>query len=253
MWWKAATTFASGSSACTCSAEEPAGGGVKRRGPPNVSGTTVEITTLPRQPSRTSGSVASSPCAGSATTITVPRRAASAFDSPMIGTLWVRSRSSVAFVFARSRSREPMMIEWPTRAHRDASPAPSFPVPPRIAMFKGAVLPEEVAGGFAQQRLRAFLARFQREPAHDRGRDAVELAHDRLGRAGELVRQRQDGRLQRAAGGIAFAEIAEERGEPGEPDRDVREPLAPGAAARVGDDYENGRPRERARARTRRT
>ena len=61
MWWKAATTFASGRSACASSAEDPAGGGVKSRGPPNVSGTTVEITILLRQASRTSGSVAASP------------------------------------------------------------------------------------------------------------------------------------------------------------------------------------------------
>ena len=71
MWWKAATTFASGRSAWASSADDPAGGGVKRRGPPNVSGTTVLITTLPRQASRTSGSVAASPCAGSARTTTV--------------------------------------------------------------------------------------------------------------------------------------------------------------------------------------
>src|SRR2546425_2314964 len=145
-------------------------------------------------------------------TITVPRRAASALHSPMIGSLWVCSRSSAAFVFARSGSREPMMIEWPTSAHRVASPAPSLPVPPRIAMFMApGVLSKEVARGIAQERLRPFLARLEPEPAHDRRRNAVELAHDRLGRAGELIRQRQDRRLQRAAGRIAFAEVAEER------------------------------------------
>ena len=111
MWWNAATTFASGSNACASSADEPAGGGVKRRDPPNVSGTTVEMTTFPRQPSRTSGSVAARPCAGSAITITSPRRAASAFDSPAMTIFFVASRSSAALVFARSASRDPMMME----------------------------------------------------------------------------------------------------------------------------------------------
>src|SRR6266508_221090 len=129
-------------------------------------------------------------------------------------------------------------------------PVPRLPFPCRRGSrcSRAAVLPEEVAGGFAQQRLRAFLARLQREPTHDRRGDAVELAHDRLGRPRELVRQRQDRRLQRAAGGIAFAEVAEERGESGETDRDVREPLAPGAAERVGDDHEDVGPGERAHA-----
>src|SRR5439155_15368541 len=95
---------------------------------------------------------------------------------------------------------------------------------------------EEVTRRLAQERFRAFLARPEREPAHDRGRDAVELAHDRLRRAGELVGERPDRRLQRTAGGSALAGIAEERGESGGPDRDVREPLAPGPAERVGDD-----------------
>ncbi len=169
MWWKAATTFASGSSSCTSSAEEPAGGGVNRRGPPNVSGTTVLTTTLPRHASRVSGSVLARPAAGSATTIPSPSAAASALVWPTIGMACAAPRSSTAFALARSASREPMMMEWPTLAQRMARPAPSLPVPPRIAMFRGRLLSEEVAGRVAQQCLGAFLARHQREPAHDGG------------------------------------------------------------------------------------
>ena len=69
------------------------------------------ITTLSRQASLTSGSVVASPEAGSARTTTAPSFAASMFDSPMIGIFRVISRSSAAFAFARSRSREPMIIE----------------------------------------------------------------------------------------------------------------------------------------------
>ena len=78
MWWNAATTRASGSSAWTSSALEPTGGGVNSRGPPKVSGTTVLMTTLPRHPSRVSGRVAPRPLAGSATTTISPSAAASA-------------------------------------------------------------------------------------------------------------------------------------------------------------------------------
>src|SRR2546428_730111 len=232
----AATTFASGISAWASSAEDPAGGGVCRRGPPNVSGTTVETTTLSRQPSRTSGSVAARPSAGSAMTTTVPRRAASTLDSPMIGSLCVSWRSSAAFDLARSGSREPMMIEWPTIAHRVASPAPSLPVPPRIAMFIRAASSEKIARGLAHERLRALLGGRQREPPHDRRRDPVELAHDGLRGPGELVGQRENSGLQRPAGRIALTEVAAEGREAGDADRDVREPLAPGAPERVGDD-----------------
>ena len=129
----------SGSSACTSSAAEPAGGGVNRRGPPKVSGTTVLMTTLPRHACRVGGSVADSPVCGSATTTTSPRAAASALSWPTIVSLCVRSRSSTALSWARAASREPMMIEWPASAQRVARPAPSLPVPPRIAMFMGAV------------------------------------------------------------------------------------------------------------------
>src|SRR6266850_2356053 len=237
MWWKAATTFASGSSACTSSAEEPTAGGVKRRGPPKVSGTTVLTTTLPRHASRASGSVLARPAAGNATTITSPSAAASAFVWPTMGMAWAAWRSSAALAFARSASREPMMIEWPNFAQRMARPAPSLPVPPRIAMFRGRLLSEEVAGRIAQQRLGAFLARHQRDSAHDGGRNAIELAHDRLGGAGQLVGNGEDGGLQRPAGGILLAQIAEDGREARHADGDVDEALAPRPPERVGDDH----------------
>ena len=42
-----------------------------------------------------------------------------------------------AACWARAASREPMMMVSPARAQRRASPKPSLPVPPRIAMFMG--------------------------------------------------------------------------------------------------------------------
>src|SRR5439155_18364557 len=136
-------------------------------------------------------------------------------------------RSSTALAFARSASREPMMIEWPSLAQRTARPAPSLPVPPRIAMFRAGLLSEEVARGIAQQRLAAVLARRQRQAPHERGGNAVELAHDGLGGGGELVGDGEDRGLQRPARGIALAEIAAQRREAGPAGGDVDESLAP--------------------------
>jgi hypothetical protein len=102
---------ASGSSDWTSSALEPIAGGVNSRGPPNVSGTTVLTTTLPRHPSRVSGRVAPRPFAGRATTTISPRRAASAFESPVIVFVLLAAHISAALARARSASREPMTIE----------------------------------------------------------------------------------------------------------------------------------------------
>src|SRR5687768_5286276 len=108
-----------------------------------------------------------------------------------------------------------MMIEWPAMAQRVASPAPSLPVPPRIAMFTGGkavrpapgvgglfemgavalatmvrssavLLSEEVAGGIAQEGLAAAaVVRRDDQAADDGGGDAVQLAHDGLGGGGQ--------------------------------------------------------------------
>src|SRR5919204_3111947 len=253
MWWNAATTFDSGSSACTSSADEPAGGGVNSRGPPKLSATTVLTTTLPRHVSRAGGSVAARPAAGSATTTMSPSAAASAFSLPTIVSFLVRSRSSTALSCARVASREPMMIAWPTSAQRVASPEPSLPVPPRIAMLMGTPLSEEVSRRIAQQALAAdAVVGRQGEPADEGRRHAGELAHHRLGGGGELVGERQHGRLQRSPGRIALAEVTLERREAGDADRDVRETFAPRPPERIGDDHTHVAARRRAEALTQR-
>src|SRR5438128_2863489 len=230
-------TFASGSNAWASSADDPAGGGVKRRGPPKVSDTTALITTLSWQPSCASGSVAARPSAGSARTTTSPRRAASLFACPMIGILRVISRNSAAFVLARSSSREPTMMECPARAQRVASPAPSLPVPPRMAMFMARLLAEQIARRIAQERLRSFLARGVRQAADDGNGNAAELAHHGLGGAGQLVGDGEDGGLQGPARGVGLTEIAEERRQPADTDGDVGETLAPGPSEGIGDHH----------------
>src|SRR6266571_687699 len=102
--------------------------------------------------------------------------------------------------------------------------------------------------GLAQERLAALLARGPPETADDRRGYPVELAHDGLGGRGELVGEGEYRGLQRAARGVALAEVAAERGEAGDADRDVREPLAPRAAEGVGDDDADVRAAERAHA-----
>src|SRR5438067_11868589 len=136
-----------------------------------------------------------------------------------------------------------MTMPCPTCAQRTARPAPSLPVPPRIAMFRRGLLTEEVAGRIAWPRLGAVLAGRQRQPAHDRGGDAVELAHHGLGGGGQLVGDGEDRRLQRPPGRIALAEIAAQRCKAGDPDGDVDEALAPGPAERVGHDHVHLGPR----------
>src|SRR5919205_419915 len=99
-----------------------------------------------------------------------------------MGILCALSRSSTALSCARCGSREPMMIEWPAMAQRVARPAPSLPVPPRIAMFMGeGPSSEKIAVGIAEQRLAAAaVVRGHGQPADDGGRNAVELAHHGL-------------------------------------------------------------------------
>ena len=75
------------------------------------------------------------------------------------------------------------------------------------------------------------------EPADDRGRDAARLAEHELGRAGELVGDRDLRRVQLVAGRVARAAQVEQRRMPGDADRDVGRPLPPRAAERVADDH----------------
>ena len=65
--------------------------------------------------------------------------------------------------------------------------------------------------GIAQQGAARAVAARPVEPADDGHRHPVELAHDRLGGAGQLVGQGQDGGLEHVAGRIALAEIADDR------------------------------------------
>ena len=81
-----------------------------------------------------------------------------------------------------------------------------------------------------------MLAGRQVEAAHEGDRNASEFAHDELGGARHLVGQRENGRLELAAGGVALAEVALERRDAAHADRDVRQALAPRPAERVGDD-----------------
>src|SRR5215813_4979536 len=97
-------------------------------------------------------------------------------------------------------------------------------------------LAEEISGGVAQEGAAAALAARPVEPADDDHGNAVEFAHDGLGRRGQLIGDGEDGRLQHMAGGVLLAQVALERLEPGHPDGDIREPLAPGPPEGVRDD-----------------
>src|SRR5262249_41658848 len=168
--------------------------------------------------------------------------AASRFAMPVMVAPPASADSSAALVRARSASREPMITWWPPRAHRCASPAPSLPVPPSIPMCmnrldvdervegrspggRGAAwwtsgsrpLPEEIAGRVAQEGATAALSARPVEPADDDHGDAVELAHDGLGRRRQLVGDGKDGCLQHVACGILLSEIALERLRPSPP------------------------------------
>src|SRR5690242_17715887 len=74
------------------------------------------------------------------------------------------------------------------------------------------------------------------EPAHDRDRDAVELAEDQLCCPGDLVRDCDPCRMQLIAGRIALAREVAYDLHTGGADRDVRRRGAPGPAERVRDD-----------------
>src|SRR5215831_501393 len=97
-------------------------------------------------------------------------------------------------------------------------------------------LPEEISGGVAQEGAAAALATRPVEPADDSYGNAVELAHDGFSRRGQLIGDGENGRLQHVAGGVLLAQVAFERLEPGYPDGDVREPLAPWPSEGVRDD-----------------
>ncbi len=132
MWWNAATTRASApSSSCASSAEEPWGGGVKSRPPPNVSGTTVLTTVLPRQPLAQLGQRVGQPVGGHGQHDDLPAAAASRFAMPEMRAPGASAASSAAFALARSASREPIddLVPGlrPPHAQPRALPSPSLP------------------------------------------------------------------------------------------------------------------------------
>src|SRR5207247_1941231 len=75
------------------------------------------------------------------------------------------------------------------------------------------------------------------EAANDRGRNASDLAHDELGRAGDLVGDCDLRRPELVACRILFAAQVEQRGYSRDSERDVGRALSPGAAERVADDH----------------
>ena len=70
----------------------------------------------------------------------------------------------------------------------------------------------------------------------DRDRDARGLPHDEAARRGHLVGERDDRRLELAAGVVGGPAEVDERRETGAPDRHVHHPATPRATEGVGDD-----------------
>src|SRR5262249_61350632 len=76
--------------------------------------------------------------------------------------------------------------------------------------------PEQIAAGVADQRPAVGLCGLPVESADDGNGYPVELAHDGLRGTGDLVGHREDGGLQDVTRRVERAEIALERGGPGE-------------------------------------
>ena len=83
------------------------------------------------------------------------------------------------------------------------------------------------------------------EAAHDRDRDRRRLAHHQLGRARDLVGDRDLGDVQLAAARVGLAAQVDDRGDARDADRDVGEPVAPRRARTC----RRSRPRPRRRPR----
>src|SRR5882762_4860489 len=138
-------TPAGSNSAAACAAE-PCHTTIMRVGePPTVaaSGTVVSITTVPGFHTPFSCfSNGAWPEKGSVSTATSHCAAAAALSAPSIWAappIWLRSCCAVSC--ARPASREPITMCSPARASRFASPDPSGPVPPKIAIFRAIVTP----------------------------------------------------------------------------------------------------------------
>src|SRR5712691_4996451 len=88
-------------------------------------------------------------------------------------------------------------------------------------------LAEQVAIRGTHVLLRGLGRLIERETTHDRHGAAVELSHDELGRAGDLVGHGDLRHSQLVPFGIALADVALERGQTRDADRDVGVTLAP--------------------------
>src|SRR3954468_6526879 len=136
-WWKAPTTWLSGSSAAACWATLPSStSSTKAPSSSNPMGTTQSTTILPARGVASSASVAACPANGTATTTRSAAPATSTLDPPCTDTgtppeaLSARFATSAATSAARSASREPISTRCPAAAGRTASPRPCGPVPP---------------------------------------------------------------------------------------------------------------------------
>src|SRR5712664_1228693 len=137
----AARLTLSGNSSLVCSAAEPCQTPSKRvAAPPIVAarGTVVSITIVPGfQTFFNCLRSATTPEKGTVSTATSHAAAAERLSSPSIcASLPMRSRKNFAVSCARDASRDPIRMCSPAFAIRYASPEPSAPVPPRIAIFR---------------------------------------------------------------------------------------------------------------------
>src|SRR5713101_4862106 len=137
----AARLTPAGSSSLVCSAAEPCHTPSMRvAAPPIVAarGTVVSITIVPGFHTLFNClSSATTPEKGTVNTATSHAAAAERLSSPSIcAAPPMRSRKTFAVSCAREASRDPIRMCSPAVAIRNASPEPSAPVPPRIAIFR---------------------------------------------------------------------------------------------------------------------
>src|SRR6266851_2905133 len=137
----AARLTPAGKSSFVCSAAEPCQTPSTRvAAPPMVAarGTVVSITIVPGfQTLFNCLSSATTPEKGTVNTATSHAAAAERLSSPSIcASPPMRSRKNFAVSCARDAARDPIRMCSPAFAIRNASPEPSAPVPPRIAIFR---------------------------------------------------------------------------------------------------------------------
>src|SRR5216683_1999762 len=137
----AARLTPAGKSSCVCSAADPCHTPSTRvAAPPTVAanGTVVSSTIVPGfHELFNCFSSAAAPEKGTVKTAISHAAAAEALSIPSIcAEPPMRSRNSLAVSCARAGSREPIRICSPALARRYASPQPSAPVPPTIAIFR---------------------------------------------------------------------------------------------------------------------